>query len=173
MKYIHYLLCLILLMLVSGCKTKKVAIQPTIENIYTDTTKVVQIDSQYVSEVKDSVAAKDSLNISYVINFIDSGGQMLISPDGTTSYSGLRSIMAIDKSRHDYSNQLTKANKGNSTYTDKASGIHSDSIKILSQPQNKATRTYKWRSRIVIPLVSLVAVGVLIWAVFLYLKRKK
>ena len=162
MKYIHYLLCLILLMLVSGCKTKKVAIQPTIENIYTDTTKVVQIDSQYVSVVKDSVAAKDSLNISYVINFIDSGGQMLISPDGTTSYSGLRSIMAIDKSRHDYSNQLTKA-----------SGIHSDSIKILSQPQNKATRTYKWRSRIVIPLVSLVAVGVLIWAVFLYLKRNK
>lgn len=173
MKHIHYLLCLILLMLVSGCKTKKAAVQPTIEAIYIDTTKVVQRDSQYVSVVKDSVAAKDSLNISYVINFIDSGGQMLIGPDGTTSYGGLRSIMIIDKSRHNYSSQLTKTNKGNSTYTDKASGIRSDSIKIPPQPQNKATRAYKWRSRIIILLVSLVPVAAFIWAVFLYLKRKK
>lgn len=173
MKYIHLFLCLILLMLVSGCKTKKAVMQPKVEITHIDTTKAV-VDSQATSKIiADSVAIDDSLSISYIFNFIDSGGRMSINPDGTTAFSGIHTLRIIDNSKHNYRSRYNAADSSNKLHTDKANGIRADSVKIPPQPQSRATKVQKAISRISTRLVILIAVAVLIWAAFLYLKRKK
>lgn len=199
MKKIRIITGLSLIMMLAGCMSKKAVINESREIMQTDTTKsvtdslvtsltAVNTESNNLLTSKtttDTTKTAAEVERSAVIDFMD-GGSISIDTVGNVTLSGVKSIRSDFMRRKSESKGFAQADemmlteaketaeeaKKTNTHGEQANGITSnEQNKNLQEQETKVTRP-KWYQTVFAKIGGLCCIVALLWAIFLYLKRK-
>lgn len=154
-----------------SCKAKKVVTESITSEI-TDTTKIA-IDSAHTETTKQESLSSVVIHTDLgYIEFVGSGGTLSIdgdkiSADGVLSYHhDKHTTQAEDKTAITSTDSVA-------THQWQANGIRSQESKQFKQePQKQSTKALKWYQRITYYVGALCCVAAIIYAIFLYLRKK-
>lgn len=146
-----------------GCKSHKVVTEVT----RIDTTKTVT-DSVAVRTVTTDTAKSDTRATAFeVVQFVDSGGVILIDSMGNVSLQGVK----LYKSARAYHRQAVRR-AAQQTDSVCSSVIQSNGIKEHCKQEQPEAKADKWYKSIVCPVVTLCCIAALLYLLFLYIKKK-
>lgn len=174
MRRVFYIcVCLLVLCEAVGCKaTKKVVEESTMVEA-SDTTKIVT-DSIHTGTYAQGNHTIMTLSDDWgSIEFINGGGAISIT-DGTISAEGVKSY---HQGKHYQNNEVrTNIFEQGSTiiYKAQANGVRSRGVEQTKQePQKQGVASLKWYQRTIFHIGFLCCLAAIIYAIFLYLKKKK
>lgn len=150
----------------AGCKTKQHTIR---ETTYTDTTRVT-LDSLRVTSESASTEATDVTRAdSTFVRFVEGGGVVEIDSAGTMHFWG---VAAIKHGRHSHA-QKQQQRAASTTVTT----LRKDEKKAVQQVQREEARPLPKQRRtlldkMLISIGRLACVAVLVFLIYIYIKRK-
>lgn len=162
----------ILLWLFCGCRSHKTVIDESHNTAFVDTTKV-EADSlaQTTTSVDTTKTATETEN-SAAIEFVDGGGTVTIDSAGNMTLSGVKSIKGNIKHKTKEEKGVSQVDESVSTHSSRHGGlgiIESDERHVDKESKAEAP---KWYQHILAKIGGLCCIAALIYALFLYLKRK-
>lgn len=173
-KFITICMCLLALFGLIGCKTTKkvVSESSTSTREETDTTKLVT-DSIHVGTIRtDHRTTLTYFSDWGYIEFTNSGGTLTIDTLGNLKADGVKSYHHGKKAAQKKAENVTKSKDSTAAYKMQANGIQSrDTNK--QEPQKQGVKALKWYQRTIYHIGFLCCVAAIIYAIFLYLRRKK
>ncbi len=159
-----------LLCMLSGCKSKQTAIKENVEISKIDTTKTKR-DSTITARVeKGSTAAIVAGSDSMVFEFVDSGGSVRIDNEGNISATGVKKIRAGAT----YHKDETTATET----TEKGVWVNNETNKGVTNKENRKTEKSEkpvkpsWYEYVILWVPPVVCIAVILWVIFLYIRRK-
>lgn len=161
-KFITICMCLLVLLGLIGCKTQKKVVSESITSERTDTTKLVTDSIHKATTKQENRTTLTIYNDWGYIEFADSGGTLTI--DG-----GLISAKGV-KSYHQ-GKRATQAKAENITQNEDSTAAHK--LQAKQEPQKQGVKALKWYQRTIYHIGFLCCVAAIIYAIFLYLRRKK
>ena len=164
------LIFLATLMLI-GCKAKQTVIKEnaTVSLIYTTRTVADSIGA--VSNYSDTTTATKHVEQSATIEFVDGGGTVSIDTAGNITIQGLKSIKGTGKADVTIKNGVAERDSISASHTDQANGINKNESK-QRETEEKISKAVQWYERPLIWIGSLCCIAVLLYILFIYLKRK-
>lgn len=175
-KFITICMCLLALFGLIGCKTTKkvVSESSTTTRDETDTTKLVT-DSIHVGTIK----ADHRTTLTYFsdfgyIEFANNGGTLTIDTLGNLKADGVKSYQHGKKAAQKKAESITK--RKDSTNTNKLQEnavLIRDNKQDNREPQKQGVKALKWYQRTIYHIEVLCCLAAIIYAIFLYLRRKK
>ena len=129
--------------LVCGCRSHKTVIDESHNTAFVDTTKVEADSTGQSHQVTDTTKTETQTEQSAAIEFVDGGGTVTIDSTGNVTLSGVKSI------------------KGNFKQTENR-----------HEMKESKAEAPKWYQTILAKIGGLCCIAALIYAIFLYLKRK-
>lgn len=174
-KFITICMCLLALFGLIGCKTTKKVVSESSANAReeTDTTKLVT-DSIYVGTIKtDHRTTLTYFSDWGYIEFTDSGGTLTIDTLGNLKAKGVKSYQHGKKTAQKKAENTTQSKRSTGTHRLQANGTQSrDNKQANREPQKQGMKALKWYQRTIYHIGSLCCVVAIIYAIFLYLRRK-
>lgn len=174
-KFITICMCLLALFGLIGCKTTKKAVSETSTSTReeTDTTKLAT-DSIHVGTIKtDNRTTLTYFSDWGYIEFADSGGTLTID-GGLISAKGVKSYHQGKQATQARAEDITQSQDSTATHKLQANGIQSrDNKQAKQEPQKQGVTALKWYQRTIYHIGFLCCVAAIIYAIFLYLRRKK
>lgn len=177
-KFITICMCLLALLALFGligCKTTKKAVSEssTTTREETDTTKLAT-DSIHVGTIKtDNRTTLTYFSDWGYIEFADSGGTLTID-GGLISAKGVKSYQHGRKAAQKKAENVTQSKDSTNTSKLQANGVQSrDNKQANREPQKQGVKALKWYQRTIYHIGFLCCVAAIIYAIFLYLRRKK
>ena len=168
---IKIMAALVMLVCLLGCKTKKAVIQESSTVLLTDTTKTETDSTGIVERTTDSLAIAASTAETNDIVFVDGGGTVSIDSAGRISLQGVKSIKAGKLSTWQAKRRVEATKQADSVAVRKENGIKRNEAKQHKE-KTKTVVGPAWYQSIPTILGCTVCLGVLLWLLFLYLKRK-
>lgn len=177
-RYITILcICLLVLIGLMGCKTTKQVVTTTtkVSEELTDTT-AIKVDSLLKTTTKQEKRTTVTIYNDWgYIEFADSGGTLtidggIIKADGVKSYH--QGKQAAQKTEQDTVEQTDST----ATHKEQDNGITSrkqSNNKQQPRPQKQGVKALKWYQRTIYHIGALCCIAAIIWAVFLYIKKRK
>lgn len=175
-KFITICMCLLALFGLIGCKTTKkvVSESSTTTREETDTTKLVT-DSIHVGTIK----ADHRTTLTYFsdfgyIEFANNGGTLTIDTLGNLKADGVKSYQHGKKAAQKKAESITK--RKDSTNTNKLQEnavLIRDNKQANKDPQKQGVKALKWYQRTIYHIEVLCCLAAIIYAIFLYLQRKR
>ena len=167
-------MCLLALFGLIGCKTTKKAVSesPTTTREETDTTKLAT-DSIHVGTIRtDNRTTLTYFSDWGYIEFANNGGTLTIDTLGNLKADGVKSYQHGKKSAQKKAESIAQSKDSTNTHKLQANGVQSrDSKQANRQPQG--VKALKWYQRTIYHIGFLCCVAVIIYSIFLYLRRKK
>lgn len=159
------------LLILVGCKTKKVVTENTISEIV-DTTKVTT-DSIHKRTTEQSTQSSVTIHTDLgYIEFVGSGGTLSIDGDKINA-EGVRSYLQNKHTAQAADKSTSITIDSAATHIRQTNGLRSQETKYTKQePQKRSARTFKWYQRIVYYIGAICCVAAIIYAIFLYLRKK-
>ena len=158
--------------LVCGCRSHRAIIDESHNVAIIDTSKV-EADSTGESHLlTDTTKTESQTEQSAVIEFVDGGGTVTIDSAGNMTLTGVQSIKGKVTNNVKQQNGISKADETVSTHNNKHGGlgiIESDSRHVEKESKAEAP---KWYQSVLAKIGGLCCIAALIYAIFLYLKRK-
>lgn len=173
-KFITICMCLLVLCGLIGCKTtKKVVRETTATSERTDTTKVTT-DSIHDATIKQENRTTVTLfNDWGYIEFADSGGTLTIDK-GLINAKGVKSYHQGKQSTQTKAENITQTKDSTAISKLQQNAIYNKYNKqAKQQPQKQGVKALKWYQRTIYHIGFLCCVAAIIYAIFLYLRRKK
>ena len=164
------LIFLATLMLI-GCKAKQTVIKENDTVSLIDTTGTVADTMGAVSNYSDTTTATKHVEQSATIEFVDGGGTVSIDTAGNITIQGLKSIKGTGKADVTIKNGVTNRDSISARHTDLAYGIVTRESK-QRENEEKISKAVQWYERPLIWIGSLCCIAVLLYILFIYLKRK-
>lgn len=169
-KFITICMCLLALFGLIGCKTTKKAVSESITSERTDTTKLVT-DSIHVGTIRtDHRTTLTYFSDWGYIEFTDSGGTLTIDTLGNLKADGVKSYQHGKKAAQKKAENVTQSKDSTDTHKLQVNGVQSRDNK---EPQKQGVKALKWYQRTIYHIGFLCCVVAVIYAIFLYLRRKK
>lgn len=173
-KFFNIGLCLLVVFVQIGCRTKKVvaeAVAMTSEE--TDTTKFVT-DSIHVGAIKtDNLTTLKYLSDWGYMEFADSGGTLTIDTEGHLKAEGVKSYHRGKQATKMWTENIAQSKDSVNTHKLQANGVQSrDNKQAYREPQEQGVKALKWYQRTIYYIGTLCCVMVIIYAIFLYLRHK-
>lgn len=177
-RFITICICLLVLFGLIGCKSKQaVTTTTTVRETQTDTS-TINVDSVLKSTTMQEKRTTVTLYNDWgYIEFADSGGTLtidggLIKADGVKSYR--QGKQAAQKQNTDINEQADST----ATHKAQANGITNErqsdtKQQPKAQPQKQGVEALKWYQRTIYHIGALCCIAAIIWAVFLYIKKRK
>lgn len=159
------------LLILVGCKAKKVVTEAAISEII-DTTKVAT-DSVHkkITEQNTQSSVTIHTDLGY-IEFVGSGGTLSIDGDNIKA-EGVRSYYQSKHTTQAANKSASVTIDSTATHRQQANGLRSQETKYTKQePQKQSAKAFKWYQRIVYYICALCCVATIIYAIFLYLRKK-
>lgn len=153
--------------------TKKV-VSESITSERTDTTKLVT-DSIHKATTKQ----ENRTTLTYFsdwgyIEFANNGGTLTIDTLGNLKADGVKSYQHGKKAAQKKAESITQSKDSTDTHKLQANGVQSrDSKQANREPQKQGVKALKWYQRTIYHIGFLCCVAAIIYAIFLYLRRKK
>lgn len=174
-KFITICMCLLALFGLIGCKTTKKAVSEssTTTREETDTTKLAT-DSIHVGTIRtDNRTTLTYFSDWGYIEFADSGGTLTID-GGLISAKGVKSYHQGKRATQAKAENITQNEDSTAAHKLQANGIQSrDNKQAKQEPQKQGVKALKWYQRTIYHIGFLCCVAAIIYAIFLYLRRKK
>lgn len=158
--------------LVCGCRSHKTVIDESHNTAFVDTTKVEADSLAQTTTSVDTTKTTTETENSASIEFVDGGGTVTIDSTGNVTLSGVKSIKANFKQKAREEKGITQADESVSTHNSKHGGIgliESENRHVTKESKAEAP---KWCQTILAKISGLCCIAALIYAIFLYLKRK-
>lgn len=154
-----------------GCRAKQTAIKDNTTASLIDTTHTVADTISAVSNYIDTTTATQHVEQSATIEFVDGGGTVNIDTAGNITIQGLKSIKGTGKADVTIKNGVTNRDSISARHTDLAYGIVKRESK-QRETEEKVSKAVQWYERPLIWIGSLCCIAVLLYILFIYLKRK-
>ena len=166
--------CLLVLIGLMGCKTTSGCTVTTESEVQTDTTKQSADSTQKTTTKEEKRTTVTLYNDWGYIEFADSGGTLTID-GGLIKANGVKSYRQGKQATQKQDTDTKVQTDSTSTHKEQANGIASrtDKKKQPPQPQKQGVETLKWYQRTIYHIGALCCIAAIIWAVFLYIKKRK
>lgn len=175
-KFITICMCLLALFGLIGCKTTKKAVSESSTNTReeTDTTKLAT-DSIHVGTIQtDSRTTLTYFSDWGYIEFANNGGTLTIDTLGNLKADGVKSYQHGKKATQKKAENVTQSNDSTNTQKLQANAVQSrDNKQDSREPQKQGVKALKWYQRTIYHIGVLCCLLAIIYAIFLYLRRKK
>ncbi len=172
-KFITICMCLLALFGLIGCKTQKKVVSESIVSERTDTTKLVTDSIHKETTKQENRTTLTIYNDWGYIEFADSGGTLTID-GGLICAKGVKSYHQGKQATQAKAENITQNEDTTATHKLQANGIQSrDNKQTEQQPQKQGVKALKWYQRTIYHIGALCCVAAIIYAIFLYLRRKK
>ena len=169
-------MCLLALFGLIGCKTTKkvVSESSTTTREETDTTKLVT-DSIHVGAIRtDNRTTLTYFSDLGYIEFADNGGTLTIDTLGNLKADGVKSYQHGKKAAQNKTESVAQSKDSTDTHKLQANGAQSrDNKQANREPQKQGVKALKWYQRTIYHIGVLCCLSAIIYAIFLYLRRKK
>lgn len=175
-KFITICMCLLALFGLIGCKTTKKAVSEssTTTREETDTTKLVTDSIHVGTIITDHRTTLTYFSDWGYIEFTDSGGTLTIDTLGNLKADGVKSYQHGKKAAQKKAENVTQNKDSTDTHKLQANGVQSRGNKqAVKEPQKQGVKALKWYQRTIYHIGFLCCVAAIIYAIFLYLRRKK
>lgn len=151
-----------------GCKSSRLVEESNVSVI--DTTKTT-IDSLVKNTTEtDTTKTEIETEQSAVIEFVDGGGTVNIDSAGNIILTGVQSIKGSLNQSISQQNGISRADESTEVHGHKENGINKKESQ--KKQQEKKAEAPKWYQSILAKIGGLCCIAALIYAIFLYLKRK-
>ena len=108
------------------------------------------------------------------IEFTDSGGTLTIDTLGNLKADGVKSYKHSKKAAQKKAENITQSKDSTDTHKLQANGVQSrDNKQANREPQKQGVKALKWYQRTIYHIGFFCCVAAIIYAIFLYLRRKK
>ena len=175
-KFITICMCLLALFGLIGCKTTKkvVSESSTTTREETDTTKLVT-DSIHVGAIRtDNRTTLTYFSDWGYIEFANNGGTLTIDTLGILKADGVKSYQHGKKATQKKAESITQSKDSTNTHKLQANAEQSrDNKQANREPQKQGVKALKWYQRTIYHIGVLCCLSAIIYAIFLYLRRKK
>lgn len=164
-KFITICMCLLALFGLIGCKTTKKAVSESsiTTREETDTTKLAT-DSIHVGTIKtDNRTTLTYFSDWGYIEFTNNGGTLTIDTLGNLKADGVKSYQHGKKAAQKKAENITQSKDSTDTHK----------LQANREPQKQGVKALKWYQRTIYHIGFLCCVAAIIYAIFLYLRRKK
>ena len=173
-------MCLLALFGLIGCKTTKKAVSESsiTTREETDTTKLAT-DSIHVGTIRtDNRTTLTYFSDWGYIEFTDSGGTLTIDTLGNLKADGVKSYQHGKKAAQKKAENITQSKDSTNTHKLQANGVQSrdnkqDNKQANREPQKQGVKALKLYQRTIYHIGFLCCVAAIIWAGFLYIKKRK
>lgn len=171
-KFLTICMCLLVLCGLIGCKTKMV-VSESVTNERTDTTKFVTDSIHKATTKQENRTTVTQYNDWGCIEFADSGGALTIN-GGLICAKGVKSYHQGKQAAQAKTEDITQINDSTAANRLQANGIQSrDNKQTEQRPQKQGVKALKWYQRMIYRVGVSCCVAAIIYAIFLYLRRKK
>ena len=168
-----FLICFALAcLLLAGCRSHRSMIEEKRHVEFSDTTKEEKDSLASQETTTDTTKTATETEQSAVVEFVDGGGTVTIDSAGNVTLSGVKSIKGNLKASTDEQKGVTTAKKGTRVHNSKANGIEAVTDENRYQERQTKAEAPKWYQSILAKIGRLCCIAALLWALFLYLKRK-
>jgi hypothetical protein len=140
----------------------------------TDTTKLVT-DSIRVGTIRtDHRTTLTYFSDWGYIEFANNGGTLTIDTLGNLKAEGVKSYQHGKKAAQKIAENITQSEDSTNTHKLQANGVQNrDNKQANREPQKQGVKALKWYQRTIYHIGVLCCIAAIIWAVFLYIKRRK
>lgn len=166
---IAIILIVICIWFLCGCKAKQTVIKETVETITTDTTKTTTDSTAVEINITDTTKTETTGGDSLMIEFVDTGGSVTIDSTGAVTLTGVKAIRAGAVWQQKQQAGRTETGKIVETGKKEDKGISAKENRHTEKAEKAARR---WYENVLIRIGGLCCIAVIIWAIFLYIKRK-
>lgn len=165
-KFITICMCLLVLLGLIECKTQKKVVSESITSERTDS-------SHKATTKQENRTTLTIYNDWGYIEFADSDGTLTIDA-GLISAKGVKSYHQGKRVTQAKAENITQNEDSTATHKLQANGIQSrDNKQAKQEPQKQGVKALKWYQRTIYHIGFLCCVAAIIYAIFLYLRRKK
>lgn len=174
-KYITIIcVCLLILLGLMGCKTTSGCTVTTESELKTDTTKQSADSTQKTITKEEKRTTVTLYNDWGYIEFADSGGTLTID-GGLIKANGVKSYRQGKQATQKQDTDTKVQTDSTSTHKEQANGVtnQSNKKKQPQQPQKQGVAALRWYQRTIYHIGALCCIAAIIWAVFLYIKKRK
>ena len=155
-----------------GCRAKQTVIKENTTASLIDTTHTVADTISTITNFADTTTATQHVEQSATIEFVDGGGTVSIDTAGNITIHGLKSIKGMGKADVTIKNGVAKQDSISASHTDKANGVTNNEARRSHGEINKKTEKPVLHQTVLANIGRLCCIAALLWALFLYLKRK-
>lgn len=172
-KYITIIcVCLLVLIGLMGCKTTSGCTVTTENELKTDTTKQSADSTQKTTTKEEKRTTVTLYNDWGYIEFTDSGGTLTID-GGLIKANGVKSYRQGKQATQKQDTDTKVQTDSTATHKEQANGITNQSHKKKQTPQKQGVAALKWYQRTIYHIGALCCIAAIIWAVSLYIKKRK
>ena len=156
----------------AGCRTKKVVTDESSKVSLTDTTKNVADSLIATHDLTDTTKTTQTEEEAGVVEFVDGGGTITIDTAGNVTLSGVKSYKGNRKAARHEERGVTVADEVSQVHSEQANGIKADESKAGHRESETKVEKPVWYQTVLAKIGGLCCIAALLWALFLYLKRK-
>ena len=156
----------------AGCRTKKVVTDESSTITLTDTTKTAADSLTATHGLTDTTKTMQTEEESGAIEFVDGGGTITIDTAGNVTLSGVKSCRGNRKTARHEERGITVADELSQVHNEQANGVKADESKATHGESETKTEKPVWYQTVLAKIGGLCCIAALLWALFLYLKRK-
>jgi hypothetical protein len=168
------IMLLVLLIACAGCSSRKAVTATEIANdVSVADTAALTIDATLsTTTTVDTTKTVGKHESTDVVEFVEGGGRVNIDSAGNVTIEGVKIINSNRKSRNEQRKGITQSKDSTDTHAEQLNGVR---IRDNSQIKAKETskQATKWYDTLFVRLGQGVCIALLMWVLFLYLKRKK
>ena len=162
----------IMLWLFCGCKSSRSAIDESHNLTFVDTTKVETHSTGKSHNETDTTKTATKTEQSAVIEFVDGGGTVSIDSAGNLTLSGVKSMQGSFGQSVVEQKGISRNDKTVSTHDSRHGGIGLIEDSSRHEEKESKAEAPKWYQSLLAKIGGLCCIAALIYAIFLYLKRK-
>lgn len=156
----------------AGCRTKKVVTDESSTVSLIDTTKAAADSLTVTRDLTDTTKTTQTEEESEVVEFVDGGGTITIDTAGNVTLSGVKSYRGNRKTAQHEEKGVTIADEVSQVHNEQANGIKANESKISHGEIETKTEKPVWYQTVLAKIGGLCCIAALLWALFLYMKRK-
>lgn len=156
-----------------SCRTQKVVTNTDRDSSlsYADTTKTVADTTgrkQTTTDTTKTVAACEDVGI---VEFVECGGKVSIDSAGNVTLDGVKNIKSHHKGSIAQNKGVTQKAEETAGHREQLNGLTADLIRHEKRTEEKAL-AQKWYEKAFIRIGQGVCISILLWILFIYLRRK-
>lgn len=156
-----------------SCRSKQAIVTESSSVVsVTDTTKVIADTANYRRAETDTTKTAGHFEGGGKVEFVEGGGKVSIDTAGNVTLEGVKNIKHHHKGSVTQGKGVARAEEINARHTEQLNGVTADRTDHIKQTDEKK-QGKTWYEEIFISVGALCCIALLMWVLFLYLKRKK
>ncbi len=155
-----------------GCKSHKSVIDENVTVSITDTTKTETDSLTQSLTVTDTTKTTETVQQNTVISFVDGGGTVSIDSAGNMTLTGVQSITGNLKADKTQQAGVTTHSEQSEVHGTQENGLQVNESTQVHKESEARVEKPAWYQSLMAKIGGLCCLAALLWALFLYLKRK-